>query len=120
MIKVSELVLVTRNARDKIQIAIVSLSQIAGSFVIERKTGQYLGKFTPQPDLTIEKGKAKRSVLQQAELEYNSIVKKYLDKGYKRLDSLTKKSFEDISETELNSIVPSLKTDQAGEIKLPA
>lgn len=117
MIKVSELVLVTRNARDKIQIAIVSLSQIAGSFVIERKTGQYLGKFTPQPDLTIEKGKAKRSVLQQAELEYNSIVKKYLDKGYKRLDSLTKKSFEDISETELNSIVPSLKTDQNGNLK---
>lgn len=118
MIKVSEIILVTRNARDKIQVAKVTLNQDANIFIIKRYTGQYLGKFTEQPELTIEKGKAKRTPIQQAELEYNSLVKKYLDKGYKRLDMLTKKSYESITLEELDSIVPSIKSDQDGNLKV--
>jgi hypothetical protein len=44
------------------------------SFTIKRTTGQYLGKMSEQPELLIEQGKAKRSVLQQAELESLRVV----------------------------------------------
>lgn len=109
------IVLVTRNARDKIQIVFADLVQTGNNFTIKRVTGQYKGKFTEQPELRIERGKVKRSVLQQAELEFNSIINKYLDKGYKNLSTLTNKKFENISEEELNRLVPSLKTDQNGK-----
>lgn len=111
------IVLVTRNARDKIQIVFADLVQTGNNFTIKRVTGQYKGKFTEQPELSIERGKVKRSVLQQAELEFNSIINKYLDKGYKNLSTLTNKKFENISEEELNGLVASLKTDQAGNLK---
>ena len=114
---VNKLYLVTRNARNKIQVVIAELSQNGNNFIINRTTGQYLGKFTEQPELVIEKGKAKRTIIQQAELEFNSIVKKYLDKGYKRLDSLTKKGFEELTASELDSLVSTLKNDANGNLK---
>ena len=115
MIKVQEIIIVIRNARDKVQIAHYILNQDVNNYIIERSTGQFLGKMTKQPDILIEKGKAKRSVLQQAELEYNSLIKKALDKGYKKLSSLTKTKFDIITEEELNKIVPTIKTDASGE-----
>lgn len=114
---VSKIYLVTRNARDKVQVVIAELDQNGNSFTINRTTGQYQGKMTDQPELVIERGKAKRSVLQQAELEYNSIVKKYQDKGYKRLDSLTNKAFDSISAQEMDDLVPTIKSDQDGNLK---
>lgn len=117
MVVISRLVLVCRNARDKVQIAITSLSQEANTFYIERSTGQFQGKMVEQPVLEINRGKAKRSVLQQAQQEFNSIVKKYLDKGYKRLDSLTDDDFEDLTLSEIDELVPSVKSDQSGNLK---
>lgn len=117
MVEIKELVLVSRNARDKIQVVKILLYQVGNSFVIQRYTGQYKGKMTQQPQLIVEKGKVKRSVLQQTELELNSILNKYLDKGYKRLDFLTKKKFDVISEFELDELVPSVKSDQSGNLK---
>ena len=114
---INKLYLVTRNARDKVQVVITELEQNANSFTIKRTTGQYQGKMTNQPELLIERGKAKRSVLQQAELEYNSIVNKYLDKGYKKLDSLTTKKFDEITPLDMDSIVPTLKSDSSGNLK---
>lgn len=118
MILLYETILVTRNARDKIQVAIASLSQDGNNLIINRSTGQYEGKMSKQPELIIEKGKAKRSILQQAELQYNSIINKYLDKGYKKLTDLTSKSFSEISSSELNELVATLKTDQSGNLKV--
>ena len=115
MIKVQEIILVIRNARDKVQIAHYILNQDVNNYIIQRSTGQFLGKMTKQPDVLIEKGKAKRSVLQQAELEYNSLIKKALDKGYKKLSDLTKTKYDVITEEELNRIVPTIKTDASGE-----
>lgn len=40
-----------------------------------RKTSQYGGKITDQPLIEINKGKAKRTVTEQATLEYNSNLK---------------------------------------------
>lgn len=118
MIK-NDIVLVIRNARDKVQIARYILEQNVSDYTIKRITGQFDGKYTDQPEINIEKGKAKRSVFQQAELEYNSLIKKALDKGYKKLSDLTKTKFEDITSDELNQIVPSIKTDQKGEYSCP-
>jgi len=117
MIVISEIVLVSRNARDKVQVAITSLSQNGNSFIINRKTGQYKGKMSVQPELVIEKGKAKRSVIQQAELEFNSIINKYCDKGYKKLHNLTDTKFEEIEDSELNELVPTIKSDDNGNNK---
>lgn len=117
MVVITEIVLVTRNARDKIQVITASLSQESNVFLIHRNTGQYKGKITQQPVLIIERGKAKRSVIEQAELEFNSIINKYMDKGYKKLSSLTSTPFDELSEEELNELVSSLKTDQSGNLK---
>lgn len=117
MVLITEIILVTRNARDKVQVVITSLSQEANTFYISRSTGQYQGKMTEQPILEIDRGKAKRSVLQQAQQEFNSIVKKYMDKGYKKLDSLTDEIFEDLSPAEIDELVPSVKSDQSGNLK---
>ena len=114
MVKVKDILLVTRNARDKVQIAHAELYQDGNVFTIKRNTGQLNGKMVDQPELIISKGKVKRSVLEQAELEFNSIVKKYQDKGYKLLSSLTNIKFEDLTEEELNAFVPSCKSDQNG------
>lgn len=112
---VNQTYLVTRNARDKVQVVITELDQNGNSFIIRRTTGQYQGKMINQPELLIEKGKAKRSVIQQADLEYNSIINKYLDKGYKKLSSLTTKKFEELIESEINVLVPTLRSDSNGE-----
>ena len=117
MVTLQNIYLVTRNARDKVQQVQVKLLQDGNKFIIQRTTGQYLGIQTEQPELIIDKGKVKRSVLEQAELQFNSIINKYLDKGYKKLSDLTKTPFESISESEINSLVPSLKTDSSGFLK---
>ena len=117
MVLIQETVLVIRNARDKVQVARYLLIQQANTYIIKRYTGQFEGKMSEQPDKIIEKGKSKRSVLQQAELEYNSIVKKSMDKGYKKLSDLTKTKYDSITAKELNEIVPSIKTDSNGNIK---
>ena len=112
---INKLYLVTRNARDKVQVVITELEQNGNTFVIKRTTGQYQGKMINQPELLIEKGKAKRSVIQQADLEYNSIINKYLDKGYKKLSSLTSKKFEELTSEEIDNLVPTIKSDINGE-----
>lgn len=109
--------LVTRNARDKVQVVFVNLRQKGNTFIIQRTTGQYQGKMTDQPEILIEQGKAKRSVYEQAQLQYNSIISKYKDKGYKALEELSEKTYEELSPEEMDEIVPTIKTDQDGNKK---
>lgn len=117
MVVLQDIYLVTRNARDKVQQVQAKLGQDGNVFYIIRITGQYQGKQTEQALITVDKGKAKRTVLEQANLQFNSIIKKYLDKGYKKLSDLTKTKFEDISEAEIQELVPSVKTDASGFLK---
>lgn len=117
MVILQDIYLVNRNARDKVQQVQAQLGQDGNVFYIMRITGQYQGKQTEQALLTIDKGKAKRTVMEQAELQFNSIIKKYMDKGYKKLSDLTKTKFEDISEAEMEELVPSVKTDSRGFLK---
>lgn len=62
-----------------------------------------------QPLITITKGKVKRTLEEQALLQYNSIIKKYLDKGYKKIDM--------IEEIDLEKVVPKQVTDTVGIAK---
>lgn len=68
--------LISKDSKGKIRVVEISCegSELSG-FTIKRNTYQYQGKVTAQPDITITKGKVKRTVTQQAELEYNSHLK---------------------------------------------
>lgn len=110
---IQEHYLVTLNARNKVQVVHTYLIQPSIEFEIHRITGQLNGKQTEQPIILIDKGKVKRTPLQQAELQYNAIVKKYLDKGYKDLKTLTSKKLDEIDSSELSELLGS-KTDQTG------
>jgi len=106
--------LITLNSRNKVQVVELTLKQLMTYFEIHRFTGQLNGKQTVQPVITISQGKAKRTPIQQAELEYNSHMKKYLDKGYKKLTEFTKKSFDELTEAELLGFLGEHKTDTQG------
>lgn len=85
-------ILVTKDNKDKTRVVEIGYEwdDAQHGFVIRRKTYQYGGKVTVQPEIWIYKGKVKRTVSEQARLEYNSHLKKYTDKGYKLLPSSIK------------------------------
>ena len=85
-------ILVTKDNKGKTRVVEISYewNDAQHGFVIRRKTYQYGGKVTVQPEIWIYKGKVKRTVSEQARLEYNSHLKKYTDKGYKLLPSSIK------------------------------
>lgn len=119
MILLQDIILVTRNARDKVQQANAKLLQDGNTFYIKRITGQYKGQLTEQALLTITEGKARRTVLEQATLRFNSIIKGYKDRGYVDITELSKTPFLQISELEMDSLVPSVKSDTRGHDKKP-
>lgn len=71
-------------------------------------------KITQQPIITIQRGKAQRTVTEQATLQYNSELKKYLDKGYKRIEDL---GMTDLTLEEADKVLPDSNTDQNGVLK---
>jgi ATP-dependent DNA ligase len=83
-------------------------------YTIRRITGQYGGKETSQPDLIITEGKVKRTAEEQASLQFNSLLKQYLDKGYVNLATLTSKKYEELKEDEIKSLLGTTVSDQAG------
>lgn len=82
-------------------------------YVIQRSYGQVKGKTTLSPAIIVDKTKQKRTWKEQLELQYNSEVKKYLDKGYVKVD----KHPNDYPEDELTEIFGEVKTNQYGVIK---
>lgn len=108
--------LISRDSKGKIRQINISCkwNDISKSFIIERQTGQYLGKLITQPEIEIKKGKVKRTIEEQAKLEYNSIVKKYKDKGYKNISDF---GYSDISDFDPEKVFPKQVTDQAGVLK---
>lgn len=82
-------ILVSKDNKGKIRVVEIDYEwdDNRRGYVIRRKTSQYGGKVTVQPEIWIFTGKAKRTVSEQVKLEYNSHLKKYQDKGYKLLPS---------------------------------
>ena len=109
--------LITRDSKGKIrQINIAcEWNEKFQMYVITRSSGLYGGKFVIQPNIEIIRGKAKRTITEQAELEYNSNIKSYLDKGYKKISDL---GYTSIDEFDPDKVLPKDKTDTKG-VKKP-
>lgn len=107
--------LISRDSKGKIRVVEIDADwdKEEHAFAIYRTTYQYNGKKTEQPTIFIRVGKASRTLQEQLDLEFNSNVKKYLDKGYKKLE----KSIDNYSEEELNEIIGNVVTDSSGFAK---
>ena len=112
---IGENTLISKDSKGKIRVVQMSYQweDEHGGFVIRRFTSQYQGKVTTQPEIIVSKGKAKRTVTEQAKLEYNSHLKKYQDKGYKVID----KSIDKYTKEELEAFLPENTTDANGALK---
>lgn len=104
--------LITVDSKGKCRIAEVTLtSDTEGkSYTISRITGLKGGKKISHPSKVITAGKAKRTIQEQAELEFNHIISEYKDKGYKEVDT----DPETLSDTDITNIIGSVKSDQNG------
>lgn len=105
--------LITIDSKNKIRVVEIDQfwSEEDHGYKITRVTYQLGGKRTQQPDIIIQKGKVSRTVSEQAELEFNSRVKKYLDKGYKRWEG----NMQD--EAGMRELIGEFKTGNDGIIK---
>lgn len=108
--------LVLINNKNKIQRARIQLDYniLNKVYTITRMVGQYNGKEIEQPNIFVQFGKAGRTAAEQAVLRYNSILRNYLDKGYKKLSTLTKKHYNDLTENELINLLNTGVTDTQG------
>lgn len=82
-------------------------------YCLKRTYGQLNGKVTEGPLIYIPKGKSTRTVKEQAILQYNSEVKKQLDKGYKEVE----KHPNEYTEEELQAIYGDVKMREGATVK---
>lgn len=113
--------LVILNNKNRVQHVLLQLEQkeLGNTFCIHRTTGQYGCKNIIQPDLNIEYGKGKRTTAEQATLQFNGLLKNYLNKGYKRLIDLTSKPYDELLEHEIKSLLGETFTTDANGIPKP-
>lgn len=90
-----------------------SIGNGRAGYIIQRSYGQVRGKTTLSPQIIVDRTKQKRNWQEQYTLQFNSEVKKYLDKGYKEID----KHPNEYTDDELLSIFGDVKTNQYGVIK---
>ncbi len=105
-----------RDSNGKIRVVYLHLNYHTptdGEFYsITGETGLLNGKLVKRPLITIQEGKSTRTIQQQANLQYNSLISSYLDKGYKDGVSLGIINNSDIEEIEAK--VPIENTDTKG------
>ena len=77
----------------------------AKGYVLKRQYGQVRGKTTDSPNIVVNRTKQKRTWKEQWQLQYNSELKKQIDKGYKEID----KHPEEYSDEELNEFYGNVK-----------
>lgn len=109
--------LLSKSSNGKFRFAIVECDEKwhepEHGYIIQRSYGQVNGKTTLSPAIIVDKTKQKRNWKEQYTLQYNSEVKKFLDKGYIEVE----KHPNEYSEEELNGIFGEVKTNQYGVIK---
>lgn len=115
MIQLNDTV-IARDAKGKIRVTKISckFEESIHAYAIERQSGLLGGKMVIAPVITVDRGKAKRSLDEQALLQYNSELKKYLDKGYKNVNDL---GIENLTLEAAEEALPETNTDQNGSIK---
>ena len=82
-------------------------------YTIQRSYGQVHGKTTLSPTIVVNRTKQKRNWKEQYTLQFNSEVKKFLDKGYKEVE----KHPNEYTEAELDDLYGAVTTNQYGIIK---
>lgn len=82
-------------------------------YIIQRTYGQVKGKTTYSPPIIVSKTKQKRNWIEQYTLQFNSEVKKQLDKGYVEVP----KHPNEYTEQELSEIFGEVASNQKGIIK---
>ena len=109
--------LLTKDSSGKFRYAVVECFEewnpVAKGFVIQKSYGTVRGKNILSPAIIIDRPKQKRTWKEQYTLQFNSEVKKFLDKGYVEVE----KHPNDIPDEELNNIYGDVKTNQYGVIK---
>ena len=109
--------LFTKDAGGKFRYAVIECFEewnpLAKGFVIQKSYGTVRGKNILSPAIIIDRPKQKRTWVEQYTLQFNSEVKKFLDKGYIEVE----KHPNDIPDEELNNIYGDVKTNQYGVIK---
>lgn len=108
--------LISRDAKNKIRVLEIALTKDGNTYCITRKSGILNMMMTEQPMIVISCGKAKRTLLEQAELQYNAIIRKQKDKGYKDIIDF---GYTDLEQFNPEEVLPeNNKTDQNG-VKKP-
>lgn len=87
--------------------------ELEHGYIIQRSYGQVRGKNTLSPAIIVNRTKQNRNWVEQYTLQFNSEVKKFLDKGYIEVD----KHPNDYTEEELEELFGDVKTNQYGVIK---
>lgn len=82
-----------------------SIGDGRAGYIIQRSYGQVRGKTTLSPQIIVDRTKQKRNWQEQYTLQFNSEVKKYLDKGYKEIN----KHPNEYTDDELNAIYGEVK-----------
>ena len=102
--------LIKLNNKNRVQIVQIMLdyNDYGKVYSIYRITSQFGGKQSEQPLIIIDKGKATRTVEEQAGLQYASHLKHYLNAGYKQFSLLSNKIFTDLSEEEQQKYLDSI------------
>ena len=110
--EITERYLIKRDSKGKIRCVHMyyNWNDDSHSFHIQRLTYQYKGVRTTQPLIEVTKGKVNRTAKQQTELQFNSNLKSYRDKGYKDID----KDPDTFEEQELIEMLPEFTTDANG------
>ena len=113
--------LIKLNNKNKIQHVYLKIEydDLTKYYHIKRITGQFGGKETEQPVITITAGKVKRTVAEQATLQFLSQLKGYVDSGYKKLSSFTPKKYSELTEPELKGFLGDTFTTDASGIPKP-
>jgi DNA ligase-1 len=107
--------LISLDSKNKIRIFYThyEFNKDIDAYEISRYSGQYRGKQTWGPIITVERGKVTRNKLEQTVLQWNHLIKEKLDKGYKKVDV----DPETLSEEKLKEIVGDYSTNQDGLLK---
>lgn len=99
--------LITRDTKGKIRVLTFVLNYIKDDdgeyYTITRFSGLYNGKITSQPSIKIDKGKVKRTLSEQAKLQFDSLVNKAIDKGYR---NITDFGYNTLEEFNPNDVFP--------------
>lgn len=107
--------LYSRDSKDKVRVLVIEKVFIdEDHYEIRKQSGLLNGKLTDAPVKVIKKGKQKRTVEEQCDLELNSIINKKKDEGYKSLELLTleleDKDIDPMSYPIIDELLPKGKT----------